>query len=140
MIPPALEKQSAPFLNMKEMTKSRKHQAECFTYSYVNQNSLTPPLPPWTRAPNGVWEGYTQALRAACLSTKKIRLFNTSQHAPLPDSKLRSFKSDPRLKNTTSAHESVVGDESKGMSAYPSPNPSFCPKYEVSVNVGLREG
>ena len=50
------------------------------------------------------------------------------------------FKSDPRLKNTTSAHESVVGDESKGVSAYPSPNPSFCPKYEVSVNVGLREG
>ena len=91
MIPPALEKQSAPFLNMKEMTKSRKNQVECFTHSYVNQNSLTPPLPPWIRAPNGVWEGYTQALRAAYLSTKQIRLFNTSQHAPLPHSKLHSF-------------------------------------------------
>ena len=50
------------------------------------------------------------------------------------------FKSDARLKITTSVHESVVGDDSKGVSAYASPNPSFCPKYEVSVNVGLREG
>ena len=24
--------------------------------------------------------------------------------------------------------------------AYPSPRPKFCPKWEVSVNVGLREG
>ena len=50
------------------------------------------------------------------------------------------FKSDARLKNTTSVHESVVGDDSKGVSAYASPNPSFCPKWEVDVKVGLREG
>ena len=49
------------------------------------------------------------------------------------------FKSDARLKNTTSVHESVVGDDSKGVSAYASPNPSFCPKWEVDVKVGLRE-
>ena len=38
------------------------------------------------------------------------------------------FKSDARLKNTTNVHESVVGDDSNGVSAYASPNPSFCPK------------